>query len=347
LNMKKPRRRVSLTIFTARRARGSYIHHRERRNYMVRKWLLLIVILSWCQPLAWDGAQRDSCDCKTYRMQYHADSVSGGVDTVHVTFSVVGNADSSHWLNGTYTAGQLDSIVTALETGLNDSYSLTEFHFDVEANVVTNTAMNAFMYSCASNSWSEYKDVLPSMPYTSVNILGNTAAQPSGQYHGVYSASPDTIWDAAWLHVSGQPTNDWRVIRHELGHEFGLRHTHLYVTEIPSCASAGHEYPHNYWSSGIRDSMAWITNDVCEDTPPDPEFNVSTPWAADWNVDSCSGPNYFPWKTDSTTLYMTNLMSYGPSTTSGPDSLTLQQSALIRCYFETNAVWRKCVTWVE
>jgi hypothetical protein len=286
-------------------------------------------------------------------MQYHADSVGGGVDTVNITLNIAGNGDSTHFMGGaTYSASNLDSLVTALQTGLNESYALTELRFKVTPNVIANTAINAYVQYEISQTETGYKALVPAVPYSSVNLvagLGSTA----GQYHAVYGAGADTVWDAGFITLTAAPTNDWRVIRHELGHEWGLRHTHLNVTEVPSCASAAHEYPYNYWldQAGIdadsATALAWSTNDVCEDTPPDPEFNVSAPYAANWDVDSCSTPNLYPWNRDSTTLYGTNLLSYIGATTAGPDSVTAQQCALVRCYFETNPVWRRTVTWVE
>jgi hypothetical protein len=111
----------------------------------------------------------------------------------------------------------------------------------------------------------------------------------------VYVSNPDQPW--SWGHFPWWPgALDWRggvvmrglavqrannVLAHEVGHNFGLYHTHHGVDEVPQCGAC-YERP--------NDPNRDVVGDFCADTPPEPE---------NWLVcedpetnDPCTG---FPW----------------------------------------------------
>jgi hypothetical protein len=273
-----------------------------------------------------------------------ADSLTGAMDTLHVAVTIFGDDDSTNWYSNL-----TDSGVTALETGFNEMLPYAEVTADVEASWLNSTIFNKFVDASYAHSWTTFKRLFAVSPYARLNVM-TSVSQPFGSERLIYGTPVDTTWAPDYVMTTASVATDWRLVRHEIAHDFGLAHTHHQGTsQLDDCIadSSEHEYPHNYWPADIRDTMAWVRGDMCPDTPPDPTFNASDPYQADWAVDSCSGPDYFPWKTDSTTHYMTNLMSYGPATNLGPDSLTPQQLACVRCYLETHPVFSRWVTWVE
>lgn len=173
-------------------------------------------------------------------------------------------------------------------------------------------------YSPFNNNWynaiQNLKQSYAIYPRYVCNIFV-TGQQPSG--FGTLLGIATFPWDPAadtkagglWLNnisVTGS-SHTWA---HELGHCFGLWHTHHGVSEVGSCSNC-YEY-----ASGVEGD---IRGDFCSDTPPTPtNYACSGPGGSD-----CQGT---PWGT----TQPENYMGYGPD--SCMNLFTAQQTKRMHCW---------------
>ena len=173
-------------------------------------------------------------------------------------------------------------------------------------------------YSPFNNNWlnaiNNMKEDYALYPRYICNIfVSGQASSPFGVLLGIatFPWDPDAITKRGglWLNnISMIPGG--HTMSHELGHCFGLWHTHHGVSEVQSC-SACYEY-----ASGVEGN---IRGDFCADTPPTPtNYNCGPPGGQD-----CQGHAWGATQPE-------NYMGYGPD--SCINLFTTQQTKRMYCW---------------
>ncbi len=181
-------------------------------------------------------------------------------------------------------------------------------------------------YSPFNNNWynaiQNMKQDYAIYPRYVCNIFVS-AQQPSG--FGTLLGIATFPWDPQALTKTGglwlnniSLTPGGHTWGHELGHCFGLWHTHHGVSEVPSC-SACYEF-----ASGVEGDYR---GDFCSDTPPTPtNYNCAPPGGVD-----CQGTPWGPTQPE-------NFMGYGPD--SCVNLFTTQQARRMHCWItDATPLW--------
>lgn len=173
-------------------------------------------------------------------------------------------------------------------------------------------------YSPFSNNWlnaiSNMKAQYAVNPANQCNIfVTGQASSPFGTLLGIatfpWDPAADTAQGGLWLNniATGSGAH---TATHELGHCFGLWHTHHGVSEVSSCGNC-YEF-----ASGVEGD---IRGDFCSDTAPTPtNYNCAGPGGSD-----CQGTAWGATDPD-------NFMGYGPDTCI--NQFTLQQAQRMHCW---------------
>ena len=239
---------------------------------------------------------------------------------VNIYVHLMRNSDGTGGVNINDARAAYNQMV-ADYAGSNISFNLVgaAWHNDDQYAVIP-------AYSPFSNNWlnaiNGMKNKYALYPQYVCNIfVSGQQSSPFGTLLGIGTFP----WDPAaltktgglWMNnISLGPGT--HTFAHELGHNFGLWHTHHGVSEVASCSNC-YEF-----ASGVEGD---IRGDFASDTPPTPtNYNCSGPGGSD-----CQGT---PWGL----TQPENIMGYGPD--SCQTLFTTQQAKRMHCWLASaNPLW--------
>jgi len=240
--------------------------------------------------------------------------------TVNIYVHLVRNSDGSGGVNiNNARAAYTQMVADYAGTGI--SFNLVGAQWIDDDTYAVIPAFSFF-----NNNWlnaiNNLKQTYAVFPQYVCNIF--VTGQQSG-FFGVLLGIATFPWEpnaltntgGLWLNNIAM-TGSSHTFGHELGHCFGLWHTHHGVSEVPSCSNC-YEY-----ASGVEGDYR---GDFCSDTPPTPtNATCGPPGGSD-----CQQTPWGPTQPE-------NLMGYGPDACL--NLFTNQQISRMHCWLEdANPLW--------
>lgn len=240
------------------------------------------------------------------------DGTSTATKTINIYVHLMRNSNGSGGVN-------INNARAAYRQMLND-YAPYGIRFNlVGARWINNSTYATIpAYSPFSSAWfNAIANMKNQYAVNAGNVCNIFVSGQQSSFFGTLLGIATFPWDpdaltkqgGLWLNNIAM-TGSSHTFAHELGHCFGLWHTHHGVSEVPSCSSC-YEL-----ASGVDGD---ITGDFCSDTPPTPtNYNCSGPGGSD-----CQGTPWGP-------TQPSNIMGYGPD--SCQNQFTLHQTKRMHCW---------------